>query len=278
MHAFRFDFFNNPTDQNQTTIASPNNDTQIETIAPEAKKNGKLDKETLLEKYSSTERKLSFDEHTLVNGIKVWTRNGGDLSVNDKLAKYTDLVPKIYEGGFKIWECSFDAIYSLNKLTEAPEELLDLGCGSGIVGIWVLKRWTSTNVTFHDLNDSVIEKSTLPNVLRNGDSLIKRSSFHFGPWETGSELKKDFFDVVITADTLYSEYSHEHLQNLLLHVLKPTGVAFIAAKRFYFGVGGGVASFRQLTSNIGKAETEIIASYEDGASNIRDVIEFRKKL
>ena len=56
-------------------------------------------------------------------------------------------------GGFKIWECTFDLItylesniqqYSIDENTR----ILDLGCGSGLLGLYCLRRRAS--VTFQD--------------------------------------------------------------------------------------------------------------------------------
>ena len=49
--------------------------------------------------------------------------------------KKSDLISGVYEGGLKVWECSFDLVdYILKKRSEDPEWLkgktvLELGCG-----------------------------------------------------------------------------------------------------------------------------------------------------
>lgn len=55
--------------------------------------------------------------------------------------------------------------------------------------------------------------------------------------------------------------------------LKPrTGYALIAAKSYYFGVGGGTASFMRLVKHEGTFAAESIATFEDGASNKREIL------
>ena len=59
------------------------------------------------------------------------------------------------------------------------------------------------------------------------------------------------------------------------------GVALIATKRFYFGVGGGTFEIERIL-NIYNASIknkrlnfQVVKSYEDGLSNVRDVILLR---
>jgi len=214
-------------------------------------------------------------EYNLESGITVAMLNGGELASHETVASKTDVLPGKYEGGFKIWECSFDAIKHIDKGAE-PKMMLDLGCGSGIVGIWALKRWPNLKVAFHDLNRSVLEKATIPNLVRNGSVLVDRTKFYFGPWELSSEtlLFNGQFDLVSTADTLYDPEAISQLHNVLVRIIEPGGKAIISAKRFYFGVGGGVASFMNIVRDRRSGRVSIVASYEDGSSNIRDVFEF----
>ena len=69
--------------------------------------------------------------------------------------QHSDLLPGKYEGGLKIWECTKDlTIYlnnyiSDNKCDLSNKSILDLGCGSGILGIMCAKMGASV-VTFQD--------------------------------------------------------------------------------------------------------------------------------
>lgn len=53
--------------------------------------------------------------------------------------------------------------------------------------------------------------------------------------------------------------------------LKSGGTAYIATKRFYFGVGGGSATVEGLVSELPSLRIAVVSSFEDGASNIRDI-------
>lgn len=59
--------------------------------------------------------------------------------------------------------------------------------------------------------------------------------------------------------------------------LSSTGCALLATKRFYFGVGGGS---HELEDAIAKQKldlrVELVATFEDGQSNIRDLLSVKK--
>ncbi|TRM70340.1 hypothetical protein BD626DRAFT_27476 [Schizophyllum amplum] len=102
----------------------------------------------------------------------------------------SDLVPGVYEGGLKTWECSLDLVDYLDGLKEASEgtsyglvassvwvgrRVLELGCGTAVPSLYLLheifkdERKPSdvprTKITLQDYNASVLELITLPNVL-----------------------------------------------------------------------------------------------------------------
>ncbi len=88
----------------------------------------------------------------------------------------TDLVPGVYEGGLKVWECSIDLCrYFVRNNIFVKGHILELGCGHGLPGIWLLKQAISksqqglvdTFVTFSDYNEFVIRDVTIPNVAIN---------------------------------------------------------------------------------------------------------------
>ncbi|KAJ8248397.1 hypothetical protein GJAV_G00241600 [Gymnothorax javanicus] len=83
-------------------------------------------------------------------------------------AQNTDLISGVYEGGLKVWECTYDLLEFLEDegVGFSGKRVLDLGCGAGLLGILALKRGAQ-EVHFQDYNDTVIERLTLPNVLLN---------------------------------------------------------------------------------------------------------------
>ncbi|XP_022618997.1 histidine protein methyltransferase 1 homolog [Seriola dumerili] len=80
----------------------------------------------------------------------------------------SDLIPGVYEGGLKVWECTYDLLELIEKDGETfgGKAVLDLGCGAGLLGILALKRG-ARNIHFQDYNSTVIEQLTVPNVILN---------------------------------------------------------------------------------------------------------------
>ena len=68
--------------------------------------------------------------------------------------------------------------------------------------------------------------------------------------------------------------------HFIIENLSTNGFALIATKRFYFGVGGGSVELENLIStNVyfkEKLVFNIEKSFEDGVSNIRDIIKVYK--
>lgn len=115
------------------------------------------------------------------------------------------------------------------------------------------------------------------------------------------------YDVILSAETVYNLDSQRHLLKCIkqvhypstcvwqhLHVSNPchsslaregddlvgfvqglrpkVGQAWIAAKSYYFGVGGGTASFIQLVDRDGTFEVKAVDVIDDGASNKREIL------
>ena len=65
--------------------------------------------------------------------------------------------------------------------------------------------------------------------------------------------------------------------------LAPTGVALIASKKYYFGVGGGTLELQTLVEEVGKGEgggglqCTVVFTVADGKSNVREIIEVRRR-
>lgn len=53
--------------------------------------------------------------------------------------------------------------------------------------------------------------------------------------------------------------------------LKPDGLALVAAKTHYFGVGGGVQVYRDYLAKQGTFSVQTIKVFDDGRSNHREV-------
>ncbi|XP_055716466.1 histidine protein methyltransferase 1 homolog [Phlebotomus papatasi] len=172
---------------------------------------------------------------------------------SDKEASHTDLIPGVYEGGFKIWECTQDlADYMIDNLGEELEgkDVLEVGCGAGVLGIIALKLGAA-KCHFQDYNKDVLQKFTIPNVLLNAEVdekvSIDKCQFYSGDWKSYSEVTGDrMFDIILTSETIYNPENNQKLIDLFMNKLRQGGKVLLAAKTYYFGVGGGLRQFEGL--------------------------------
>ncbi|KAF9011834.1 hypothetical protein BDQ17DRAFT_1420241 [Cyathus striatus] len=91
----------------------------------------------------------------------------------------SDLVPGVYEGGLKTWECSLDLVNYLEGAGKVGEwwtgkGVLELGCGTAVPSLYILRElfsrpspaagYPESQIHLQDYNSSVIELLTLPNI------------------------------------------------------------------------------------------------------------------
>eukprot|EP00054_Salpingoeca_dolichothecata_P035197 m.4778 g.4778 ORF g.4778 m.4778 type:complete len:284 (-) comp5171_c0_seq1:52-903(-) len=217
---------------------------------------------------------LSFRESSKQNEQEDLETNPIAQSVTQK----SDLIPGVYEGGLKVWECSIDLVEVL--MTKSAElaklRVLELGCGAGLPGLYALLQGAS--VVFQDYNEEVVRSVTIPNARLNVDTEgMKRCKFFAGDW---SLLKDPLstegqFDLILTAETIYHDKTQETLIDLMQHCLKPTGSILLAAKSHYFGVGGGLLSFKKRLKEHGYFSETTVWRHSEGVC--REVLELRLK-
>lgn len=275
----------------------------------------------------------------------------------------SDLIPGVYEGGLKVWECSIDLCQYLESHDlKVDGHVLELGCGHGLPGCWVLSKAIERHqqchqlqleqqrkpnklpctVWFSDFNEFVLKYVTLKNVAINAKTaLIKKRRtpsttrassssssssstewksdtiaswladhvvFGAGDWNTMSQqlLSSDnqqhqrqdgnercrpccppiptngIFDVILAAETTYSESAARDTARIIAHHLQPnTGRAFVATKRYYFGVGGGTNCLCQELQSLQQKDqdpagctflVETLQVYDNGVGNIRELL------
>jgi hypothetical protein len=108
---------------------------------------------------------------------------------NDSIGEYSnnnDLIPRVYEGGLKLWECTIDLLKTLPNEITCFEDItkisaLDLGCGQGLLGIAALILGCSS-VTFSDFNDVVLSDTTWPSIMRNCPQQVDKAICYAGDW------------------------------------------------------------------------------------------------
>jgi hypothetical protein len=104
--------------------------------------------------------------------------------------------------------------------------------------------------------------------LRSAESRAPARYFS-GGWNSLEDLLtskglSNSYDLVLTAETIYSLKAISSLLQAVKSCLRrPGGRALIAAKAFYFGVGGGVDAFREEVRKDGVLEVETVLVVED---------------
>lgn len=113
-----------------------------------------IPKECLFETtYGNDCKIVSLSSSEVMNNIRK-SSNETLNSVLDADSQHSDLVAAKYEGGLKTWECTKDlAEYFIDNVIDKSSGLknknvLDLGCGSGHLGIICLKN--GADVVFQD--------------------------------------------------------------------------------------------------------------------------------
>lgn len=189
-----------------------------------------------------------------------------------------DLIPGVYEGGFKLWECSTDlATYVHQQGIKATQSVLEIGAGHALPSLVALRSGAS--VTIHDFNEQVLKQATAPNVYLNAPTTTPR--FAAGDWRTLPTVLNQRFDIILSAETVYNESQLAILANTVLDMLADTGIALFAGKSYYFGVGGGMRAFRAVIVDAARMrdialDVDIVMQARDGKSNVREIAKFSR--
>lgn len=197
----------------------------------------------------------------------------GNSAIVEALETDTDLVPHVYEGGLKVWECSIDlADFLLEQdLQLQGLQILEIGCGSGLPGLCALALGASI-VHFQDYNEEVIHRLTIPNVVLNGGvNDLKKCRFICGDWTSTKKLilqtsssSDEKYDVILTSETIYSPDSYRKLHDVIASLLKPAGVVYLSAKTCYFGVGGGTREFEEYVLLEAVFDLVVVKAFTEG--------------
>eukprot|EP00178_Gracilaria_changii_P023339 TRINITY_DN70702_c0_g1_i1.p2 TRINITY_DN70702_c0_g1~~TRINITY_DN70702_c0_g1_i1.p2 ORF type:complete len:294 (+),score=69.64 TRINITY_DN70702_c0_g1_i1:52-882(+) len=192
-----------------------------------------------------------------------------------------DIVPAVYEGGYKLWECAIDlALYLHQHPLCRHKAVLELGAGHAVPAI-VAALQHARMLCIHDYNQPVLHHVTIPNVRAN----VSRADVRYfcGGWRTLPPLLPCRFDVILSADTVYARAQCDALADCICRCLHPRGVALVAAKTYYFGVGGGTAAFRQalqcaMSKHAVQLQVDVVREIRDGQSNVREIVRIQHQL
>ena len=188
--------------------------------------------------------------------------------LSDWLKGTSDLVPGVYEGGFRLWEGAIDLVEFLTNQNVVFEDklVLELGTGIGLPGILALKR--GAKVWFQDYNIEVLECATIPhtfmNISNHGD-VFKNATYLSGSWSSlvpYSKQNLQKFDIIMTAETIYEASNYPALLELFDKLIVPNGTIIIAAKQTYFGLSGSTKEFKDFVSKIGTFQCKTVVTIE----------------
>ncbi|XP_069718810.1 histidine protein methyltransferase 1 homolog [Phaenicophaeus curvirostris] len=237
-----------------------------------------------------------------ISAVEMTCVDGADAEgiVSKSISSHSDLIPGFYEGGLKIWECTYDLIdyFSEAEIQFTNKTVLDLGCGAGLLGIVAL-RGDAEQVHFQDYNSTVIDEITLPNAVANcvgegrrkgsGDakktceppskrpknakcspSALSKCRFLSGGWPEVCQLllssNRPFskYDVILTSETVYNPDYYSALHDTLAELLDKNGRVYLASKAHYFGVGGGIYLFEKFIEERKVFRSSIVKTIDQG--------------
>ncbi|XP_067276938.1 histidine protein methyltransferase 1 homolog [Pseudorasbora parva] len=225
------------------------------------------------------------------------------------LTQNSDLITGVYEGGLKIWECTYDLLEYIDDEGETftGKRVLDLGCGAGLLGILALKRG-ATKVDFQDYNSTVIEQLTVPNVFLNceddddsADETEEKNSsppskrkalnasqksldccgFFSGDWNSFLTLMRNKtslpkYDIIFTSETIYNTDYYSSLHSVFSDLLAEDGIVYLATKSHYFGVGGGLHLFEKFVEQNKVFQIKYLKDVEQGLKRHVVSLKFKK--
>ena len=127
---------------------------------------------------------------------------------------------------------------------------------------------------------SVLQRATAPNVFENTEHHeTLRSGAHFvdGDFRSAAQMISATFGakschVILTAESIYNDNSAQQLLQAIDLCLTQQGSVMLAAKSYYFGVGGSVASFKKRVDTDGRFSWQVLTRIDDGTNNVREVL------
>lgn len=193
-----------------------------------------------------------------------------------------DIVPTTYEGGFKVWECALDLCAYIHNHLQSQlkgKSVLELGAGHALPTI-VAAQHAPSLVHIHDYNSEVIHQVSMPNFSAN-DSANTPVRYFAGAWSSLPSVFSIRHDVIFSAETTYATQQCKELASCIIETLADNGVAYIAGKSYYFGVGGGTISFRKDILDYAKEKSvhidvDVVEEFRDGISNVREILRVRR--
>lgn len=240
-----------------------------------------------------------------------------------------DLRKNVYEGGFKLWECSYDLVDELetqiqNGQLSQYSSFLELGCGTSLPSCYLLMKTflaeqnSKLSLVLSDFNYEVLRLVTVPNLIVHWASTLlpERLSELVGDVTLGNDellLTQDLIhefqnqllernidlqfisglwgsqfcsialqfqpQVILTSETIYSLDTIPIVIEVLLQLFQSSDkyLALVAAKSYYFGVGGSIREFVDKL-NLAKPANLIVSTVGINKGELkRDIVKLSKE-
>ena len=222
---------------------------------------------------------MEFEDVQLMDDLSLQRRKCTDLMTSNSTlsSSKSDIIPKEYEGGLKTWECSLDLIRYLHHSFPSPctsLNILELGCGSALPSIYLMRERGASRSTFQDYNEFVLRTVTIPNIVCSIGEMPELTNLTFihGDWHAIScdNVLKGPFDLILSSETIYHPSSYSSLCQIIHDNFVRDGVALIAAKEYYFGntLGGCMAGFEDVAMSFGLDCERVWQSCDNGLNRI----------
>jgi protein-histidine N-methyltransferase len=208
------------------------------------------------------------------------------------------------------------ATYLSDTITDIPSKTLELGCGSALPSLMLFRKMLEEKkggmLVLADYNLDVLKLVTLPNLIlvwgvykgliqgeEKGDfdahELFSAETFEGelkeigievvfmeGAWGgdmnqlLGETVEGGKFDLVLGSETIYEPETAGRFTDVVLEALVENGKALIAAKKIYFGVGGGVDDFVKDVEGRGSYSCQMVRDFKSAGVN-REIVEVVRK-
>jgi len=206
-----------------------------------------------------------------------------------------DVVRGVYEGGLKTWEGAEDlareiasGAIDLGGWREGEDvRVCELGAGQGVPALVAVRALAGRcgTLTLTDYNRDVVEEVTAPNAQATfelmeseGERAPREVRYLCGDWSGyDAFVEAGSVDVMLTSESIYDVEQYQSLCAFIDHALHERGVCYVAAKSYYFGVGGGTNAFTTYCETHFNFTVERLKTFSDGKSNVREILLLRKR-
>lgn len=107
---------------------------------------------------------------------------------------------------------------------------------------------------------------------------IKNCKFYSGDWDSFNKKldEKIVYDIILTSETIYNPANYSKLIQLFTQRLTKNGIAYVAAKTYYFGVGGGVRQFEAEVTKSGLLKSEVCWKSQNSEGIQREILKITR--